>query len=302
MDPDYRSWIRALDQDRNRWLRELGGEPVGDLSAMLAVEAPVEIRDLDEPAAESEKSAEEGKAPNPAVEPLPFVTAPAEVAQAGPAVDYGGGLRSLALAASLLVAVGAGVLVGRIWHDPELDPRWTQAEEARRQLESENQDLRNDLSRLETQSEQQLDALKAQTETQLAEMEQTFEHRLEELDSPELVTGWLFVPPGTTRNSGQTLTLDPDARSVLIQVPAANGDRVRLLRVDRDAGSAQPRMEVVKELEVSGVELYGDWVWRVPRRLLQPGNFMVEVVREGETVIRHRFRVAESGAEEDVWP
>ncbi len=308
VDPDYRSWIRALDQERRRWIRELGGEPAGDMGSVLTVTTPVSSTDLVESSAESQTAtesqpaAQDGDPLDPPVQTLQFVAAAAAASPSVTTVAPVSNLRSLAMAASLLAAVGAGVLVGRLWHDPELDPRWAQAEEVREQLESENRNLREDLSRLETQSEQQLDALKAETETQLAEMEQSFEHRLDELDGSELVTGWLFVPPGTTRNSGQTVTLDPQARSVLIQVPAAHGDRVRLLRTDRGSASAEPRAEVVKELEVTGVEMYGDWVWRVPKRLLPPGNFMIEVVRDGETVIRHRFRVTETEKEEDVWP
>ena len=307
VDPDYQLWVRALDQDRRRWVAELGGELDYAFQAeAFQAEPATRVERLVAPSTVEQKL-QDSKPPKP----IPWVAHDElgfdVVAESSP--GWGPSVRSLAMAASILVAVGAGMLVGRLLDDPQLDPRWTQAEELRQQLEAENQELRQDLGDLEAQSEQsqqqsqqRLDELKTQTEAQITEMLQTFENRLEELDGPELVTGWLFVPPGTTRGDGDTLTLDPQSRSVMIQAPAMNGDRIRLLRVTRAAGSSAPKLDLIRELEVSGVARHGDWAWRVPRRLLPTGQFMVEVVRDGESVIRYRFQVTEPQDEEDIWP
>ena len=302
VDPDYGLWMGDLERARTRLSERLGGMLDGMPGSAREATGTVEPERLAPELVQPESAVLEPVGAEPtqdAIEPLAPVRSISEYQTV-----RAGKMRPWALAASIVAAVSFGVIGGRVFEQSQVDPRFSEAQEARRQLEQQNRELEERMAAQASRSEQRLKDLKDQAErdrvrdresydSRLSTVEQRYEARLSELSGAELVTGWVYVPPGTQRGAHR-VTLSGESRSIVIQVPAQEGDRILLMRA-RDR-------QTIYEIVVEGVQPGDDVGLRVPGSLLPPGSYRVEVIRAQDTVTRYGFTVVEETQEEDLWP
>ncbi len=179
--------------------------------------------------------------------------------------------RAWAVAASIAVALTSGLVAGRLWEQRRVDPRIIDLEAGQRRLEAARDDLARDLETDRARFEEERERTAAGYRQEMAAQQQRFEDELARVDEPEAAVPWIVAPIDLQRSERLRLLVPRGARSIVLLLEAAEGDRVEI----RILGG-----EVIWSADIGPTDTSKEAMVRLPARLMPSGDYEVTVLRQ----------------------